>query len=122
MNKALFRKSNLFSKIREEEKYDLIVSNPPYIPPQEKTDLQIEVRDYEPDIALFTCDEKGLEYYEKIIEQAHKYLNRNGHIIFEVGINQAQEVKELFQKNNYTDIEIIKDVTGIERTICAKLN
>lgn len=121
MNKALFRKSDLFSKIREEEKYDIIVSNPPYIPPQEKINLQSEVRDFEPESALFTHDEKGLEFYEKIIEQAHKYMNPNGHIVFEIGIGQANDVKRMFEQNDFCEIEILKDVTGIERTICAKL-
>ena len=121
MNKALFRKSDLFSKIREEEKFDIIVSNPPYIPQQEKDKLQIEVKDHEPHTALFTNDKKGIEFYEKIIKQAHKYLNPKGYIVFEIGINQANDVVELLKEHNYENIEVLKDVTNIERTICAKL-
>ena len=66
MNKALFRKSDIFSKIRSEEKFDIIVSNPPYIPLKDKPELQIEVKDFEPSTALFTNDEEGVEFYEKM--------------------------------------------------------
>ena len=76
-NRATFRKSDLFDKIREDEKFDMIVANPPYIAPKFKKDLQEEVK-FEPEIALFTKDEKGLEYYEKITSDAPKYLNDGG--------------------------------------------
>lgn len=121
MNRALFRKSDLFSKIRPEEKYDMIVSNPPYIPLSEKENLQIEVRDFEPESALFTSDELGVEFYEKIITQAKNYLNDGGYILFELGAGQAQLVKTLFEDNGFLDVQIWNDVTGIERTICAHL-
>lgn len=121
MNKALFRKSDLFSKIREEEKFDMIVSNPPYIPPHEKENLQIEVRKYEPYNALFTSDEKGLEFYKKITEQAYDYLNKEGFLIFESGAGQAQDIAEIITENKFKDIQILKDVSGTERVVCAHL-
>lgn len=121
MNRALFRKSDLFSKIRPEEKYDMIVSNPPYIPLSEKENLQIEVRDFEPESALFTSDELGIEFYEKIITQAKNYLNDGGYVLFELGVGQAQLVKVIFEDNGFSDVQIWNDVTGIERTICAHL-
>lgn len=121
MNKALFRKSDLFSKIREEEKFDMIVSNPPYIPPQDKDELQIEVKDYEPLTALFTQDDEGLEFYEKITKSAHNYLNKEGSLLFEAGAGQAQKIKEIMESNNFKDIEILSDVTGIERVVAGHI-
>lgn len=117
MNRALFRKSDIFSKIRPEEKFDLIASNPPYIPIKERPNLQIEVGQYEPPTALFTADERGMEFYEKIAKDANKYLNSNGHLIFEIGINQACFVKQIMESNCFVDIKVLKDVTGIERVI-----
>ena len=75
LNKRVsFKESDLFSNL-EGEKFDIIVSNPPYIPPQEKANIQKEVLK-EPDLALYTKDNKGLEFYEKITQNAPKYLNK----------------------------------------------
>lgn len=119
MNRALFRMSDLFSNIQE--KFDLIVSNPPYIPLSQKSDLQIEVRDFDPETALFTRDEKGLEFYEKIIAQSKKHLNPGGSMAFELGINQYNDVFLIFEENGYKDIEVYKDLSGIERVITARM-
>ncbi len=67
-NQAIFRKSDLYSKIRDDEKFDIIISNPPYIPPKLKRNYPKEVS-FEPELALYTSDEKGLEFYEKIIQK-----------------------------------------------------
>lgn len=121
MNRALFRKSDIFSKIRQEEKFDLIVSNPPYIPLTDKESLQTEVKEFEPATALFANDEAGVEFYEKIASQAHNYLNNGGCIAFEVGINQACLVVEILKNNDFEQIEVLKDVSDIERVVVAKL-
>lgn len=121
MNKAIFRKSDLFEKIRTEEKFDVIVSNPPYIPPQERAGLQIEVREYEPPAALFTKDEKGMEFYEKITKESSDYLNKGGYLLFEAGINQAVLIENLLKENGFVNIEILKDVSGTDRVVCAKM-
>ncbi len=115
-NKAIFRKSDLFSNVKPDEKFDMIVSNPPYIPLSEKSTLQKEVT-FEPDCALFVNDENGVEFYEKIISQAGDFLNPNGELIFEVGINQAQYVKNFMTQKGYGNIEIIKDFANIERVV-----
>ena len=112
-----FIHSDLFQNINH--KFDIIVSNPPYIPPSLKKDIQKEVQ-YEPDLALYTSDENGVEFYEKIIKNASKYLNHNGYILFELGIGQSEIVKSLFLEYNYNDIEITKDLDGIDRVICAR--
>ena len=119
-NKAIFRKSDIFSNVKPGEKFDIIVSNPPYIPPKEKENIQTEVK-FDPEIALFTKDEKGLEFYEKITKQAPDILNKNGYLIFELGIGQSKDVEEKMKNAGFSDIEIIKDLAGIDRVILGKV-
>lgn len=118
-NKAIFRKSNVFSNVKPGESFDIIISNPPYIPPKEKENIQTEVK-FDPEQALYTKDEKGLEFYQKITNEAPKILNKNGYLLFELGIGQAQDVKLLMEQNGFSDIEIIKDLAEIDRVICGK--
>ena len=117
-NKAIFRKSDIFSGVNEGEKFDLIISNPPYIP--KGTVLQKEVT-FEPESALFTIDEQGIEFYIKIISEAKKYLNQNGTIMFELGINQSALVKDILEKEGFREINIEKDLAGIDRLISARI-
>ena len=102
------------------EKFDIIISTPPYIPLNQKQNLQTEVK-FDPELALFTKDENGLEFYEKIIPQAKNVLNSGGYLLFEMGVNQSQDIKKLLEINNYSEIEIIKDLANIERVIVARL-
>ena len=118
-NKAIFRKSDIFSNVKQGEKFDIIISNPPYISPNLKETIQKEVI-FEPETALFTKDDKGLEFYEKIISEAHNVLNNTGFIAFEIGQGQSEDVKNILERNGYTDIEVTKDLAGIERVISAK--
>ena len=122
MNRAIFRKSDIFSSIDyiHGEKFDMIVSNPPYIPKHIKSSLQPEVRDYEPELALFTEDEYGIENYEKIISQAKNYLKPHGYVLFELGIDQSGIVSDLFKYYGFSEIEVFKDVSGIDRVISAR--
>ncbi len=110
--------SDLFENITG--KYHIIVSNPPYIPLKDKNSLQIEVRNFDPESALFTNDDKGLEFYKKIAEQAGKYLFDGGYIAFELGIHQAEDVKNILIDNNFKVIKIEKDYNSIERVIIAQ--
>lgn len=111
-------KSNLFEKVSE--KYDLIVSNPPYIPLSEKATIQKEVT-FDPDLALYTKDEKGLEFYEKISKNAKTYLNKNGYLLFEMGLGQSEDIKQTLEQEGYKNIQIEKDLTGIDRVIIAQI-
>ena len=120
-NKAIFRKSDIFSNVKPNEKFDIIISNPPYIPLSEKTKIQKEVT-FDPEIALYTKDEKGLEYYEKITKDAPKILNKDGYLLFELGINQSLCVENIMKNNGFSEIEIIKDLSGIDRVICGKIS
>lgn len=119
-NRAIFRKSDIYSKIREDEKFDLIVSNPPYIPPKEKETIQEEVS-YEPDLALYTTDEKGLAFYEKIIKDAPKFLNKGGYLMFELGIGQSTSVAQLMKKAGFGNLKVLKDLANIDRVIFGTL-
>ena len=120
VRKVILRKSDVYSKIRPIEKFDLIVSNPPYIPISEKENLQFEVKNFDPQLALFANDINGVEFYEKIIEGAPNCLKAKGYIAFELGINQAHLVKEMLEKD-FENIKITKDLSGIERVITAQL-
>lgn len=120
-NKAIFRKSDVFSNIKDGEKFDIIISNPPYIPPSEKENIQTEVK-FDPELALYTTDEKGLEFYEKITKNAPKILNSKGYLLFELGIGQSSDVKSIMEKSGFSNIEIIKDLAGIDRVIVGYLN
>lgn len=111
-NKAVFRKSNLFEKVRDEEKFDIIISNPPYIP--HDVELSEEVMK-EPELAL-RADENGLEFYRKITEKAPEFLKENGWLMYELGIGESGAVKA-FMQEHFTDVTIIKDLAGIDRVI-----
>ena len=118
-NKATFRKSDIFSKIREDETFDVIISNPPYIPPQMQKDIQKEVS-FEPSSALYTNDDKGLEFYEKITENAKQFLNPNGYLIFEIGLGQSSDVAQILKDAGFRDIKVLKDLANIDRVIFGK--
>ena len=113
-----FFKSNLFENVQD--KYDLIVSNPPYIPIKEMEKLQKEVKDFEPHQALFANDEQGIDFYKKIIQNSRKFLNKSGFLAFEIGINQSILVEDLFLSNNFQNVKIYKDLNNIERVITAQ--
>jgi release factor glutamine methyltransferase len=111
-NRAVFRKSDIFSKIREEEKFDMIISNPPYIPIG--TELSPEVL-HEPSIALF-AEDNGLSMYHKIVSEAPKYLKNGGWLMFELGLGESSSVKA-FMDEYFKNVNIIKDLAGIDRVI-----
>jgi len=101
------------------EKVDIIVSNPPYIPTKDIKGLQQEVQN-EPVIALDGGTD-GLNYYRKLIEQSQAVLMIGGILAFEVGIGQADQVAKLIRETSvYTDIEVIKDYSGIERVVIGR--
>ena len=114
-----FLKSDLFENIDKAriDRFDMIISNPPYIPTG--TELQKEVT-FEPELALF-AEGDGTGFYKKIIENSSKYLKTNGFVIFELGINQSEIVKSYFEKCGFKNITIEKDFAGIDRIIFAHL-
>lgn len=114
-----FLKSDLFENVDKSsiDRFDIIISNPPYIPTG--TELQKEVT-FEPELALF-AEGDGTGFYKKIIENSGKYLKTNGFVIFELGINQSEIVKSYFEKCGFKNITIEKDFAGIDRIIFAHL-
>lgn len=100
------------------EKYDIIVSNPPYIKTEEIDTLDKEVKDYEPRIAL-DGGEDGLDFYRRICEGAKQRLNEHGKLFLEAGYGEAEEIKKMLE--NDFNVEIIKDISGIDRIIKAEL-
>ena len=112
-----FIKSDLYNDINQ--KFDVIVSNPPYIKTTDMDSLQKEVKQ-EPEIAL-DGGNSGLDYYEKIIQNANQYLSANGVIALEIGYDQAEDVKSILENNNFDDIKIIKDYGNNDRVVIAKI-
>ncbi|MDD4980354.1 MAG: peptide chain release factor N(5)-glutamine methyltransferase [Candidatus Omnitrophica bacterium] len=99
--------------------YDIIVSNPPYVPTQEIDTLQPEIQ-YEPRIAL-DGGEEGLDFYRRIIQDAPGYLKEGGFLIMEAGFGQKDAIKNVFQKSGFFKvIEWIKDYNNIDRVVVAK--
>ena len=114
-----FLHSNLFDNLKRKRKFDIIVSNPPYIPTQEIEKLDRNVRDFDPHIAL-DGGENGLDFYRKIVEQSVFRLNDGGYIFFEVGKGQAKSVKQFLKDAQFEEIKIVKDYSKIERVVYGK--
>lgn len=109
-----FIQSNLFDNI--DGVYDVVVSNPPYIPTEEIRNLMPEVRDHEPIMAL-DGDKDGLAFYRRIAIQVKDHLSQNGYIFLEIGYNQGLEVKEILQTAGFDDVEVLKDLCGLDRVV-----
>ncbi len=100
--------------------FDLIISNPPYIPTDVIPTLMPEVKDFEP-IAALDGKEAGLYFYKKITRQAPQYLNPNGYLFFEIGYGQGGQVAALLDENGFRNIKIIEDLSGNDRVVCGNL-
>lgn len=109
---------DLFQAVPEGETFDIIVSNPPYIPSAVIETLMPEVREHEPMSAL-DGDTDGLKFYREIIKNAKKYLTGQGQIFFEIGCEQGADVSELLIQHGFVNIRIIKDLAGLDRVVCA---
>ncbi len=118
-----FLKSDVFSILRDEKyknvKFNLIVSNPPYIPTEEYVELMPEVLKYEPKNAL-TDNGNGYYFYEKISKEAKEFLTKDGYLAFEVGYNQAEKVADFMRENGFDVLSIVKDYGGIDRVVIGK--
>lgn len=119
LDRITYVESDLFENIDEEKTFDLIVSNPPYIPTDVIDDLQVEVAIHEPKIALDGGID-GYDFYRKITKESKKYLKEEGVLAFEVGHDQSGEIKRLMLDCGYIEIEIYKDLNNIERVVIAK--
>lgn len=109
-------KSDLFSNINE--KFDLIYSNPPYIKSKEIENLQVEVRDYEPRLAL-DGGEDGLFFYRSIIKSSPEFLNHKGFLVFEIGYDEAEDICNLMRDK--FEVEVYKDLNNLDRVVVGQL-
>ena len=113
---ARFAVSDLFEAVNG--KYDLITSNPPYIPTQVIVTLDPEVKSYEP-MAALDGGEDGLTFYRIIAAQAKNYLKRGGMIFLEIGYDQGESVSKLLIENGYKNVKVVKDLAGLDRVVSA---
>lgn len=106
--------SDLFENI--EGRFDMIVSNPPYIATKEIESLMPEVKDMEPRMAL-DGKEDGLFFYREIIREVHGYLNPAGWLLFEIGYDQGEAVSGMMKAAGFAEVKIIKDLAGLDRVV-----
>ncbi|MCI8956772.1 MAG: peptide chain release factor N(5)-glutamine methyltransferase [Eubacterium sp.] len=111
-----FVQSDMFENIHGT--YDIIVSNPPYIPTSDIEVLMEEVREHEPHLALDGSAD-GLKFYREICRNADNYLNKNGKVFLEIGYDQGGTVPELLRENGFTNIQVLKDLSGNDRMVIA---
>lgn len=111
-----------FNCIQKDLKYDIIVSNPPYVRDLEMKEMSRNVLDHEPSLALFVRDENPLRFYKSIVRFAQKHLNSEGLLYFEVNQHLGEETRRLLEANNFQDIELRKDIFGNYRMLRGKLS
>jgi len=113
-----FTRGNLLAPFAGEV-FDLVISNPPYVPVRERDSLSVEVRDYEPAVALF-AGEDGLEIYRRLIPSAYACLAHGGYIALEIGYGQQDSVRALLEATGFVQIEFTPDLHGIPRVATAR--
>lgn len=117
---ATFIKSDMFENIPKDERFDIVVSNPPYIRSDVIGTLMSEVKDYEPLLAL-DGSEDGLKFYRIIADRAPEYLNNGGMLFLEIGYDQGAEVSALLSAAGFMDVEVIKDLSGLDRVVSGRI-
>lgn len=110
-----FRRSDWFSEVSEN--YDVIVSNPPYVPSSKLKELKDEIKDHEPPEAL-DGGEEGTREIKNILDQVEGYLSEGGALFLEIGHDHGGEVKEYAASQNLTDVRLIEDSQGTDRILC----
>jgi release factor glutamine methyltransferase len=119
----VFFENDILTVPKIDKKFDIIVSNPPYIPENEQSAMQKNVTCFEPHLALFAPEDSPLIFYDKIAQFANNQLNVNGKLYFEIHRNFGQQVSELLQKSGFKNIVLKKDISGNERMIkCEKFH
>lgn len=116
-----FVKSNIFSDINvnDDELFDVIVSNPPYIATGEIETLTEEVRIHDPYIALDGLED-GLHFYREITQQSLNYIKSGGWLLYEIGCTQAHDVSDIMSEYGYSNIKVIKDLAGLDRVVMGR--
>ena len=114
-----FMLSDLFEKLNQDITFNIIASNPPYIPTKVIDGLQDEVRLHDPILAL-DGSEDGLKYYRNISSEAGKYLEPDGWLCFEIGAEQALDVSDIMEREGFRNITVIKDLAGLDRVVMGR--
>lgn len=113
-----FLEGDLLEPVAEEQ-FEFVVSNPPYVATDDRASLTVEVRDHEPEVALF-AGSNGLDIYRRLAPAAYSVLVPGGYAVFEIGYGQARDVAELFANAGFVEIEFAKDLQGIDRVIAGR--
>lgn len=111
-------KSNLFENVSFKE-FNMIISNPPYISRDEIDVMSENTLTWEPEEALF-AENEGLYFYNEICDKGYEYLQKEGYLLFEIGYKQGEKVKTIMEKKGYKEIEIIKDLQGLDRVVVGR--
>ena len=115
-----FRRQDVFSADGiQGTSYDIIVSNPPYVTETEKTEMEANVLDWEPELALFVPDEDPLRFYRRIAELGRELLRPGGKLYFEINQAYGQDMIRMIEMNQYRDVRVIKDIFGKDRILTA---
>ena len=117
----IFLQSDLYENFPKEIRFDIIVSNPPYISTDKIAELETQVKDFEPKLAL-DGGKDGLDFYKKILKLSKDFINKSGRLYLEIGYDQSKDVVDLAKKEGYDNIVIIKDLSGRDRGISMKVN
>jgi protein-(glutamine-N5) methyltransferase, release factor-specific len=111
-----FFQSNMFEQLSNTSKVEVIVSNPPYIESKVVDELDDEVKKYEPRLALDGMED-GLHFYRILAREGKRFLNEGGRLYVEIGFDQAEAVKEIFGAQGFLDIQVYKDLAGLDRVV-----
>lgn len=118
-DRAQWARGDLFAPV--EGRFDVIVSNPPYIPREDIDGLMPEVADFEPRGALDGGDD-GLDFYRRITSEASEYLEAGGRLFLEIGCDQARDVTALMEKAGFVHVATVRDLSGLDRVVCGCLS
>jgi len=114
-----FAQGDLLEPVRG-ERFDVVASNPPYVPEEDRASLDVEVRDHEPEQALF-AGSGGMDIYRRLIPQAADALEPGGHLVMEIGHRQQRAIEALLTAAGYEEIEFVPDLQGIARVAVARI-
>ena len=118
--KLSFAKADLLADVLDLGKYDIVVSNPPYVLENERSMMHPNVLDHEPSVALFVPDNDPLQFYKAIVFHAKSHLNPNGYLYVEINEAFGPEVKDLMQKEGFSGIQLYQDLNGKDRVVYGK--
>ena len=110
------KQGDLYDALEDDDLFDVIVSNPPYIRTSDIESLSTEVRDHDPRIAL-DGGADGLEFYRRIIKGAKEHLRKGGDLLLEIGYDQAEDVSEMMRNNGFIEVQTVKDFGGNDRVV-----